>query len=147
MPPPGETRVRVTSTLSRETVQVIDDKAAAWGITKGEALDRLVATAVGAAVIEREATMGSEVLEGTLRRVLGEAHLAQAVTLRALLDERLETTALEVSTTRLLLFALLAATRGEGVAVANEDEALRVARVGRASGTLPLLLRRTQTRG
>jgi len=93
-------------------------------------------------VANREAELGSEVLEETLRRLLGEAQLAQAATIRALLDERLELPAIEISTTRLLLFALLVATRGEGAAVSNEDEALRVARAGRVSGMLPLLLRR-----
>jgi len=147
MTPSPETRVRVTSTLSRATVKLIDDKAGEWDVSKGEALDRLVATAVGSAVVARESEVGSEVLEETLRRLLGEAHLAQAATIRALLDERLETAAIEISTTRLLLFALLVATRGEGAAVSNEDEALRVARAGRSSGTLPLLLRRKPPRG
>ncbi len=137
-----ETRVRVNSTLSPTTVQLIDDKATEWGVSKGEAIDRLVATAVGSEVASREAEVGSEVLEETLRRLLGEAQLAQAATIRALLDERLELPAIEISTTRLLLFALLVATRGEGAAVSNEDEALRVARAGRVSGMLPLLLRR-----
>ncbi len=137
-----ETRVRVNSTLSPTTIQLIDDKAMEWGVSKGEAMDRLVASAVGSEVVSRQAEVGSEVLEETLRRLLGEAQLAQAATIRALLDERLELPAIEISTTRLLLFALLVATRGEGAAVSNEDEALRVARAGRVSRTLPLLLRR-----
>ncbi len=137
-----DARVRFNTTIAAATAQLIEDKAAEWGVPKGEAMDRLVASAVGSEVVARQAEVGSEVLEETLRRLLGEAQLAQAATIRALLDERLELPAIEISTTRLLLFALLVATRGEGATVSNEDEALRVARAGRVSGTLPLLLRR-----
>lgn len=143
-PPAGgeAARIRFNTTVAATTAQLVEDKALEWGVPKGEAMDRLVVSAVGSEVAGRQAALGTEVLEETLRRLLGEAQLVQAATIRALLDERLETTAIEVSTTRLLLFALLVATRGEGATVSNEDEALRVARAGRVSGTLPLLLRR-----
>lgn len=148
-PPAGgeAARVRFNTTVAATTAQLVEDKALEWAVPKGEAMDRLVASAVGSEVAGRQAALGTEVLEETLRRLLGEAQLAQAATIRALLDERLETTAIEVSTTRLLLFALLVTTRGEGVAVSNEDEALRVARAGRLSGQLPLLLRRKPLHG
>jgi len=134
---PGSARVRLNTTITPQVSTLIDARAAEWGVPKGEVIDRLVEAAVGSESARHTARLGSEALETTLRGVLADFTLQTAQTLRALL----EPTQIEVTTTRLLLFALLSVTRSPEAAIKNEDAALAVARSGVAAGTIPLMLR------
>jgi len=134
-------RVRMNLTIDPTTRDTIDTYAAEHQISKSEAMDRLVLIALRSERAERQATEGLDVMEEMVRRVLGDFTLQTTNTLRQMLDERFVQPHVEASTARLLLFALISHLKGPQVAIANEDEALRVARRGRATGESPLPMR------
>lgn len=135
----GKTRKNLT--LAPETRDLIEQYAADWGIDQGAVVDRFVATGAGMERAERVAAESLGAMEELLRRIFDDYALQMTATLTALLDERFEAPHVEASTARLLLFALIAHLKSPDVAIKNEDEALRVARRGRATGEIPLLLR------
>lgn len=124
--------------LSADVEQLIADHAARWETSKGETVDRLIRQAVGQEAAGRLAEQGLDAMEEMVRRVLADYSAQLPPTLSGLLDG----IAIEMTTVRLLLFALIAHDRGSGVAIANEDEALRVAADARRNGTTPRLLRK-----
>lgn len=132
---PDTDKTRFNTNIASATSTILDERAAAWGVTKGEALDRLVQQAVAVESAEQVAAQGLPALEGMLRRLLADHTVQTAQMLKELLMPQMVNT----STTRLLLFALISHMKGEDVAVANEDRALTYARAGQAKGTIPLL--------
>ena len=134
---PGSERVRLNTTITPQVAKLIEARAAEWGVAKGEVIDRLVEAAVGTESAQHTVALGGDALETTMRGVLADFTLQTAQTLRALL----EPTQIEVTTARLLLFALLCASKSPEAAILNEDAALAVARSGVAAGTIPLMLR------
>lgn len=133
-----EERVRTPNAhILKGTAALIDDHAAEWGVPKGEAIDRLIARAVGTEAVERQAEAGLGAMEEMTRRVLGDYTLTLTQTLKDLL----EAPHVEASTARLLLFAILAAWKGPHAAAVNEDHAVRIARQARADGRFPQMPR------
>lgn len=139
IPPTDQTRINTY--ISTATARLITDHAEEWGCTKGEAVDRLIGMALGIESAQRHAAEGLDVMEEMVRRVLGDFTLQTTNTLRQMLDERFAQPHVEASTARLLLFALISHLKSPEVAIKNEDEALRVARRGRETGEIPLLMR------
>src|SRR5205823_4383096 len=138
-------RARLNLSVEEITRDLIDDYATEHQIGKGEAVDRLVRTALGIESAQRQAAEGLDVMEEMMRRVLGDFTLQSTNMLRQMLDARLTQPHVEASVARLLLFALIAHLKSPEVAIKNEDEALRVARRGREIGEIPLLLRGKKT--
>lgn len=131
-------KVRLNLSVADETRQVIEAYATQWTVGKGGAVDRLVQTASITETASQQAEGSLSALEEMLRRVVGDA-VIQTARMQKTLLEPVHT---EATTTRLLLFALLASMKGPAAAVANEEEALRVARDAVREGRLPLLLRK-----